>query len=170
MWSLILRLRNPLSKRRYYIAVTSPILPVSPILGTVIAVLAVVATGAVTTRTSLKRIEQRIDHMEKLHASWGWVVFFVAILVTIGFCSDAYALDLWTCRTGPNRVIRVGDRFSVVIMKCGTPNARYKETNEEGTVIKEEWIYARKDAYLGLYNFILTFEEGKLVMIEREKD
>ena len=55
--------------------------------------------------------------MEKLHASWGWIVFFVAILVTIGFYKDAYALDQWTCRTGPTRVIRIGDRFSVVLMK-----------------------------------------------------
>jgi hypothetical protein len=143
---------------------------VSPILGTIIAVLAVLATGAVTTRTSLKSIEQRIDHMEKFHAVWGWIVFFVAILVTIGFCNDAYALDQWTCRTGPTRVIRVGNRFSVVKMKCGNPTFVYQETNEEGTVIKEEWIYARKDAYLGFYNYILTFEEGKLVMIERERD
>jgi len=134
-----------------------------------IALLAVLAAGAVTTRTSLKRIEQRIDHMEKLHAAWGWIVFFVAILVTIGFCNDAYALDRWTCRTGPNRVIRVGNRFSVVQMKCGKPDAIYHETTRDG-VTKAEWIYARKDAYLGFYNFILTFEEGKLVMIERERD
>jgi hypothetical protein len=170
VWSLILRLRNPLSKRRYYIAATSPILPVSPIFGTIIAKLAVLATGAVTTRTSLKRIEQRIDHMEKLHAAWGWIVFFVAILVTIGFCNNALAADRWTCRTGPMRVIKVGDRFSVVLMKCGAPDAKYKETTDEGAVIKEEWIYHGKDVYLGHYNFILTFEEGRLVKIERESD
>ena len=123
-----------------------------------------------TARRILKIMELRMGHMKKFLTGWVWIVFCVAILVTIGFCKDAYALRQWTCRTGPSRVIRLGDRFSVVLMKCGNPTAKYQETTDEGAVTREEWIYARKDAYIGFYNYILLFEEGKLVKIEKEID
>ena len=52
-------------------------------------------------------------------------------------------------------------------MKCGQPDAIYQETTRDG-IMKEEWIYHRKELYVGPIDYILTFEQGNLIAITRD--
>ena len=55
------------------------------------------ARGTVTARRTSRLMEIRVNHMKKFQTLWVWIVFLVALLVTIGFCVDVLAADQWTC-------------------------------------------------------------------------
>jgi len=88
-----------------------------------------------------------------------------AALLTMALVSTAVADEGW--RVG-NKLVLVGDSMAKVLQVAGQPDIRNRIESEQGGTVGNRWYYVQNG--YDAKTIIITFQGGRVVSIETEKD